>query len=67
MSNETYDKLKFAALLILPIGTLISTFCHTWGIPYAEQIMQTFVALDVFAGAVVTAAKSDYDREHGHE
>lgn len=67
MSNKQYDTLKMIALLILPIGTLISTLLNTWGIPYAEQIMQTFIALDVFAGAVVTAAKASYDRNGGAE
>lgn len=63
MSNKTYDTLKTIALLVLPIGTLISTFCSIWNIPYGEQIMQTFAALDVFCGAVVTVAKSIYDSQ----
>lgn len=60
--SKTYDRLKFIALLILPIGTFISTFCGIWGIPYADQIMQTFAALDVLAGAIVTISASAYKR-----
>ena len=52
MSDKTYDLLKFAALLILPIGTFISTFFGIWGLPYADQIQQTFIALDVHGGQV---------------
>lgn len=65
MSDKTYDALKVTALLILPIGTFISTFFGIWGIPYADQIQQTFIALDVLAGAVVTVAKNIYDRKKG--
>ena len=65
MSDTAYDILKTIALLVLPIGTLISTFCSIWSIPYGEQIMQTFAALDVFCGAVVTIAKARYDAQNG--
>jgi len=65
MSDTAYDILKTIALLVLPIGTLISTFCSIWNIPYGEQIMQTFAALDVFCGAVVTIAKARYDAQNG--
>lgn len=65
MSNETYDFLKMAALLILPIGTFISTILTIWGLPFAEQVQQSFIALDVLCGAVVTIAKAQYDkRQH---
>lgn len=62
MSNKTYDTLKTIALLVLPIGTLISTIFQIWGIAGAQQIQATFVALDVFAGTLVTVAKAEYDR-----
>ena len=53
MSNKTYDTLKVIALLVL---------CNIWNIPYGDQIMQTFAALDVFCGALVTIAKAQYDK-----
>ena len=65
MSNKTYDTLKMIALLVLPIGTFLSTFFNIWGIPYAEQIQQTFIAADVFCGALVTIAKASYDAKTG--
>lgn len=67
MSNKTYDALKVAALLILPIGTFISTFFNIWGLPAAEQLQQTFIALDVLAGAIVTIAKAKYDGGHVYD
>lgn len=62
-NSKIYDILKIIALLALPLGTFISTFFGIWGIPHGEQIMQTFAALDVFVGALVTASKVAYDRE----
>lgn len=61
MSNKVYDTLKMIALLVLPIGTFISTFFNIWDIGHAEQIQATFVALDVLCGAIVTIAKARYD------
>lgn len=61
--SKVYDILKLIALLALPIGTFISTFCGVWGIPYGEQIMQTFAALDVLVGTLVTASKMAYDKQ----
>lgn len=64
MSNRTYDTLRIFAQLILPLGTLISGLMTIWELPYAEQLMASFSALDVFAGAIVTIAKAQWDKEH---
>ena len=64
MSNKTYDTLKIIALLVLPIGTFVSTFLSIWGIPHGDQVMATFSALDVLCGAVVSVAKMLYDRRN---
>lgn len=65
MSNKTYDTIKILALLILPIGALVASVAKIWGLPYGEQIQQTCIALDTFAGVVVTIAKARYDAENG--
>lgn len=62
MSNKTYDTIKMVALLILPLGTFVSTVLSIWGVPYSEQVMATFSALDVLAGVVVSVAKMRWDR-----
>lgn len=59
-NHETYENLKFIALLIVPLGTLISTILGVWGLPYGEQIMATFAAVDVFLGALVVASQKAY-------
>ena len=65
LTNKQYDTLKMIALLVLPIGTFISTFLAIWGLPAAEQVQQTFIALDVLCGALVTGLKARWDKEHG--
>lgn len=65
MSNKTYDTLKTIALIVLPLGTFISTLLNIWGIPYGDQIMATFAALDVFLGAFVSVSNSLYKKQEG--
>ena len=65
--SKVYDVLKLIALLALPVGTFVSSFCTIWGIPYGEQIHQTFIALDVLLGAFVTASKAAYDNRESVE
>ena len=64
MNDKVYDTLKFVALLILPIGTFISTFFNIWGIGYTEQTQQTFIALDVLVGAFVTISNQVYKNQN---
>ena len=67
LNDRTYDILKIVALLVLPIGTFISTFLNIWGIGYAEQVQQTFVALDVLVGVLVTISNHIYKKNHTAE
>lgn len=65
LPDKAYDRLKTIALIILPVGTFIATFLDIWGIPGATQVQQTFIALDVLAGALVSIAKQRYDARNG--
>lgn len=65
LTNETYDNLRIWAQLILPIGTFLAAIMTIWAVPHADQVMATFSALDVLAGAIVTVAKAKWDKEHG--
>lgn len=64
MSDKTYDTLKVFALLVLPIGTCISNILNIWQIPYGDRVMQTFIALDVLCGVIVSVAKALYERRN---
>lgn len=63
--SKHYDLLKLIALLIIPIGTFLSTFFEVWGIPHSQEIMQTFIALDVLCGTFVTISNEAYKRAKG--
>lgn len=60
--NNTYDVLKFIALLIVPLGTLIAAVLNIWGFPYAEQITATAAAIDLFLGTLVKISADAYHK-----
>lgn len=63
MSNTTYDKLKFIAQVVLPAaGTLYAALAGIWGLPYAEQIVGTIVAVDTFLGVVLKISTYQYNK-----
>ena len=63
MSNKTYDILKEIAQIYLPaIATLYFTLASIWGFPYAEQIVGTISAIDVFLGAVLKISTIQYNK-----
>lgn len=64
MSNETYDKLKFIAQIILPaLGTLYFALASIWGLPYGEQIVGTITAVDAFLGACLGISTKQYEKD----
>lgn len=64
MSNKVYDILKAIALIWLPaLGTLYSMLAGIWGLPYAEEIVGTIVALDTFLGAVLGISTAQYNKK----
>ena len=66
MSNKTYDILKWIAQILLPaIGTLYFAIAQIWGLPYAEQIVGTIMAMDAFLGAVLGISTKAYKEEQG--
>ena len=63
MSNTTYDRLKFIAQVVLPAaGTLYAALAGIWGLPYAEQIVGTIVAVDTFLGVVLKISTHQYNK-----
>lgn len=63
MSNKTYDLLKEIAQIWLPaLATLYFTLASIWGFPYAEQIVGTISAIDVFIGAVLKISTIQYNK-----
>lgn len=63
MANETYDKLKFVAQIVLPAaGTLYFAIATIWGLPYGEQIVGTITAVDAFLGALLGISTAQYNK-----
>lgn len=63
MGNRTYDILKEIAQIWLPaLATLYFTLASIWGFPYAEQIVGTISAIDVFMGAVLKISTIQYNK-----
>lgn len=63
MSNKVYDILKWVAQILLPaLGTLYFAIASIWGLPYAEQIVGTIVAIDTFLGALLGISTAKYNK-----
>ena len=63
MSNKIYDVLKWIAMVVLPaIGTLYFTLAGIWGLPYGEQILGTFSAVEVALGTVLQISSARYKK-----
>ncbi len=63
VSNKTYDMMKTAAQLLLPaLGTLYVAIATIWGLPYAEQVAATILAVNVFLGVVLKILSVKYER-----
>lgn len=62
MSNKAYEALRFIAEILLPaIGTLYVALAGIWGFPYAEPIVSTITAIDVFLGVFVAYMRKKYN------
>lgn len=62
MSNQTYDILKYIALIVLPaISALYFGLAQIWGWPYGEEIVGSIAVIDTFLGAVLQISKGNYD------
>lgn len=65
MSNQTYDKLKFIAQIVLPaLGTLYFALASIWGFAYGEEIVGTITAIDAFLGAILGISSARYKEEN---
>ena len=62
LSNRVYDVLNFIALVFLPaLGTLYFTLAGIWGLPAAEQVVGTIVAVDAFLGVFLKVGTNSYN------
>lgn len=64
LSNKAYDTLKYIAQIVLPAAaTLYVTIAGIWGLPYAEAVSGTIMAVDFFLGALLKISSDNYYKE----
>lgn len=63
MPDKVYDILKAIAMIILPaLGTLYFALAGIWGWPYAEEIIGTITAIDLFLGTILGISTMQYKK-----
>lgn len=61
LSNKTYDAVKWATQYFLPaLGTLYFALSLLWGLPNAEEVVGTVVAIEIFLGALMGLSAKSY-------
>jgi hypothetical protein len=61
LSNATYDKLKWVALVALPaLAVLYLALSGLWSLPKAQEVSGTIMAVDAFLGALLGLAAKNY-------
>ena len=64
LSNETYDILKYIALIVLPaVATLYAVVGKIWGLPFVTEIPATIMAVDTFLGALLKISTDNYHKD----
>lgn len=62
ISNKTYDSLKFLAQILLPaLGTLYFALAGIWGLPAADEVVGTVLAVDTFLGVILGISTNSYN------
>lgn len=62
LSNTTYDRLKWVALVGLPaLGALYFALAPLWNLPKADEVVGTVVAVDTFLGLVLGVVTKNYN------
>ena len=64
LPDKVYDVLKWVTILLLPAtAVLYKSLAAEWGLPYAEQIPSTIIAVQVFLGAVLGVSCFNYNKD----
>jgi len=67
VSNETYDKIKLAALIIVPTLTFLSSCCTILEFPGFEKAVAIIAAFNVLIGAWVKSLSDTYHKGESDE
>jgi hypothetical protein len=62
ITGKLYNGLKFLALVVLPaLGTLYVALAALWGLPSAQAVSGTILAVDTFLGALLQISSANYN------
>lgn len=62
LNSKLYDALKFIAQILLPaLGTLYFTVAQIWGLPNADEVVGTVMAVDAFLGVLLGISTKNYN------
>ena len=66
LSNKLYDILKLLAIIIIPaVATFYVTIAAIWGLPSAEEVAATAVAISTLLGVIVKIGDKSYNESAG--
>lgn len=61
LGNTAYNRIKWLVVIVLPAGgTLYFALATIWGLPSAEQVLGTVLAVQAFLGVVLGISSSNY-------
>lgn len=61
LNDKAYNVVKFVAQVVLPaLGTFYFAVAGIWGLPAAEQVVGTIVAVDTFLGVILGISSAQY-------
>lgn len=64
ITGKLYDYLKWSAQVFLPgLGTLYVALAALWGLPGAQAVAGTILAIDTFLGVILGISQVNYGKQ----
>lgn len=64
MNNETYDKVKWVVMILMPaLTTLVGGLGQAYGWDHTDLAVTTLTLITTFMGAVTLKSTSNYNKE----
>ena len=61
LKDKLYDKIKWLVVIVLPAGgTLYFALASIWGLPSAQEVLGTVLAVQAFLGVILGISSSQY-------
>lgn len=61
LRDKYYNILKWLVVLVLPgLATLYNVVAGLWGLPYADEISKTILAVSTFIGCIIGISTAEY-------